>query len=69
MKHANEIKLALMILAINVITINLVISTGDAIWPFDQFMTPSTNYTSNQTSQDPFKSELPGEHGESPDGE
>lgn len=55
--------LALIALAISVITSSLGISHASAIFPFDEFMTPKTDESKNQSSEDPFKSELPGEHG------
>ena len=65
----NLLKLALAISVITVITIDLGVSTGNAIWPFDQFMTPTTNETENLSSQDPSTNESLGEDGELPEGE
>jgi hypothetical protein len=65
--------LALITLVISVITLGLGISHVSAIFPFDEFMTPKTDESENQSSEDPFKSQLPGEdgllgeHGESTD--
>ena len=66
-------KLALITLAISVITLSIGISPVSAIFPFDDFMTPNTNDPESQSTEDPFRSKipgehgLPGEHGESPD--
>ena len=54
---------ALMTLVISVITLSLGISDVNAIFPFDEFMTPKTDVAENQSSEDPFKSQLSGEHG------
>jgi len=62
-------KLGLIIFAISLPTLGLGISDVSAIFPFDEFMTPTTNETVNQSSRDPFTDELTGEHGDSPDGE
>ncbi|HVE37956.1 MAG TPA: hypothetical protein VNA18_07175 [Nitrososphaeraceae archaeon] len=65
--------LALITLAVSVITLSLGLSPVSAIFPFDDFMTPITNDPESQSPEDPFKSKLPGEHGlpeehgESPD--
>jgi hypothetical protein len=45
------------------VTPNIGISDVTAIFPFDEFITPKTDESKNQSSEDPFKSELPGEHG------
>ena len=55
--------LALITLPTSIITLSLGISEVNAIFPFDEFMTPKTDESENQSSEDPFKSGLPGEHG------
>jgi len=50
MKHGNLVKLALIILSASVLTIDVGISAVNAIWPFDQLMSPTTNQTTNQSS-------------------
>ncbi len=55
--------LALITLAISVIMSSLAISHASGTFPFDEFITSKTDESKNQSSGDPFKSELPGEHG------
>ena len=56
-----------MAAVMSVITLSLEISQINAIFPFDEFMTSDTNDSVYQSPEDPFASDLPGEHGESPD--
>jgi hypothetical protein len=65
MELHNKTNLGLIIFAASLVTPYIGISDVNAIFPFDQFISPETNKTVNQSSQDPFTN-LPGEHGESP---
>lgn len=51
----------------SLLTLHVGISDVNAISPFDQFIPPKPNETSNQSSQDHFEKDLPGEHGYSQD--
>lgn len=58
----NRIRLGLIVFAISALTLHVWISDVNAIFPFDQFMTPKMDESKNKSPEDPFKSELPGEH-------
>lgn len=67
--------LGLIIFAASLVTPYIGISDVNAIFPFDEFMTPKTDEPKNQSSENPFKNGLSGsgehglsgEHGESSD--
>lgn len=50
MRHDNPVKLALIIIIVNVLSIDVRVLTVNAIWPFDQLMSSNTNQTTNQIS-------------------
>ena len=65
MKYGNIVKLALIILSASVLTIDVGISAVNAIWPFDQLMSPTTNQTTNQSSASSLTNESGEEDNES----